>query len=291
MIVSIDWISFTFSTDRKEDYLSHELWGRVELAFSRQLPVSYRLMAASSQFTQHIGRAPYSAALQRDDNGMMIFASPRLDNALVELSGIGCDALGGMENELLVLAENEQRLTRLDIAVDILTGVQPNEFCEHRDTRRFASWSESLSPTGHTIYIGSRKSDRYCRVYRYFDPHPRSRFLRVEYVLKAEQARTGAVHIRTTGLPSLVAQLGNSFGWTHSIWQPEITTTEKAASWQPERREAKTVMWVYSQVLPALKRLHRDGVLDLRELWHNDVLPELDNQQPVSYDHAGHPVH
>lgn len=290
MIASIDWLSFTFPTDRKEDYLSHELWGRVETAFSRQLPRTYRLTTADSIFTQRMGRAPYSAALQREDNGMMVFASPRLDNALVELSGIGCDALGGTENELVVLEENLPRLTRVDIAVDILTEVQPNEFVSERSDGRFASWSENLTPTGHTIYIGSRKSDRYCRVYRYFEPHPRSRFLRVEYVLKAEQARAGALSLCDSGVGAVVAKLGNSFGWKHPLWQPEVTTTEKAKSWQPEREQGRTVMWVYAQVLPALLKLHRQNVLDLREVWHNDILPRLDKSQPPRYDNPEHPA-
>lgn len=256
--------------------MAFELWGRASQCWERQFPRSFRMIAAGHDFVPRQGRAPYNASMQRSDNGVMIFANQRIDNALVELGGIGCDALGGVENELLLVQEVADRLTRIDIAVDILTEVRPDEFALQRDEGRFKAWSESVSSTGHTVYVGSRHSDRYARVYRYNPPHPRAAFLRVEMVLKAEQAREGARRLADIGLPAVVAQLGNTFGWSHSCWTPSEDTAETLAAWRPERRSGRTVSWLYSQVLPAMQRLHREGVIDLREVWHNDILPELD---------------
>lgn len=278
MFVSVDWMSFTFSMELDQSVMAFELWGRASQCFAKQFPKTERLLVEGHEFTPRAGRAPYNASMQRADNGVMVFANQRLDNALVEMGGIGCDALGGLENELLVLDEVKDRLTRLDIAVDIFTEVRPDEFANQRNEGHFKAWSEAVSASGHTVYVGSKHSDRYARVYRYNPPHPRSQFLRVEHVLKAEQAREGARHIGASGIHSLVAQLGNTFGWQHSVWTPEEDTAEAFAAWRPERREGKTVSWVYSQVMPALLRLHRDKVLDLREWWHNDLLPEVDKR-------------
>jgi hypothetical protein len=276
VFVSVDWISFTFSMGLEQQSMAFELWGRVSQQLAKTYPVVDRMLVQGHEWTPRMGRAPYNAAMQRADNGVMVFANQRIDNALMEISGVGCDSLGGIENELLILGQVADRLTRIDIAVDIFTEVRPDEFCSQRDEGHFKAWSEAVSASGHTIYVGSKHSDRYARVYRYNSPHPRHQFLRVEHVLKAEQAREGARAISASGIHTLVAQLGNTFGWQHSVWTPEEDTAEAFAAWRPERRQGKTVSWLYSQVLPAMQRLHREGAIDLREMWHNDILPGLD---------------
>jgi hypothetical protein len=281
VFVSVDWISFTFSMELEQKSMAFELWGRVSQMLAAKHPLVDRLVVQGHEWTPRQGRAPYNAAMQRADNGVMVFANQRIDNALMEISGIGCDALGGIDNELLLLKEVQERLTRIDIAVDIYTEVRPDEFANQRNEGHFKAWSEAVSASGHTVYVGSKHSDRYARVYRYNAPHPRSAFLRVEHVLKAEQARAGASVIGSSGIHSLVAQLGNTFGWQHSVWTPEEDTAEALAAWRPERRQGKTVAWLYAQVLPAIAKLHRDGAIDVRELYHNDLLPMIDGRKEV----------
>jgi len=268
MFVSIDWISFTFDMQLEQEVLAFELWGRAAAALLQQFPLASQMLVGGRQFVPRMGRAPYNAAQQRDDNGVMIFAHQRLPHSLVEVGGIGCDSLGSLEAELALVQEVSARLTRIDIAVDIFTELRPDEFASHRNAGKFSAWSESVSGSGHTVYIGSKSSDRYARVYRYNAPHPRSAFLRVEHVLKAEQARAAAAQIAAGGLDLFVAKLGNTFGWQHPVWSPDADTTEAAAAWRPERRQGKTVAWLYSQVFPAIGKLHKEGVVsaaDIRE--------------------------
>lgn len=276
MFVSIDWLSFTYDLKEAQEVLAFELWGRAAATLEKNLPLFFQSMIAGQEWTPRVGRAPYNQAQQRSDNGVMIFARQGITHSLVEVGGIGMDSLGSLELELAVMQEVAERLTRIDIAVDIFTGVQPDEFASHRSNSRFSAWSEAVSSSGHTVYVGSKSSDRYARVYRYFPPHPRSAFLRVEHVLKAEQARAGAIAISGAGLDTFVAQLGNTFGWEHEVWSPEVNTDEAVKAWRPERRTGKTVAWVHSQVLPALLRLHRDGVLNLPDWWQEFVTPHLD---------------
>lgn len=268
MFVSIDWISFTLDMQQQEQGMAFEIWGRAAAALRSQFPIASLALVKGWEYTPRMGRAPYNAAQQRSDNGVMIFAHQRLPHSLIEVGGIGLDALGGLEQELALLQAVSSRVTRVDIAADIFTDVQPDEFTKHRDEGRFKSWSESLSGTGHTIYVGSKTSDRYARVYRYFEPHPRSQFLRVEHVLKAEQAKLACEQIQSLGLDTFVALLGNTFGWQHPVWSPDADTAEAAKAWRPERRQGKTLAWMYTQVFPAIGRLYREGVLteqDLRE--------------------------
>jgi hypothetical protein len=154
----------------------------------------------------------------------------------------------------------------VDIAVDIDTQIAPDVFCAHREKGHFKAWSEALSASGHTVYVGSKKSDRYARVYRYFPPHPRSRFLRVEHVLKGEQAKLAASQIDTFGIDAFVTMIGNTFGWKHEIWSPIIDTDESVMAWRPERRQGKTVAWIFKTVIPCMAKLIHDNALDVHEV-------------------------
>lgn len=261
MFVSIDWLSFTLPTAGGQEVLAFELWGRVAKDMELATPLAYLAFVKDWQYTPRPGRAPYNQAQQRDDKGVMIYAHQRIDHSLVEVGGIGMDALGSLDAEIAVMKAVGHRLTRIDIAVDIFTEVRPDEFSQARNTERFTSWSEAVSESGHTVYIGSKTSDRYARVYRYNDPHPRSQFLRVEHVLKAEQAKAAAEAIEEIGIEAFVAMLGNTFGWAHEVWTPAVDTEEAVKAWRPERRQGKTVSWMYGTVFPSLRSLILDGAM------------------------------
>lgn len=276
MFASVDWLSFGFEMDAGQMGMAFSLFERVGRQLERQYPKFYERMVAGHEWTPRTARAPYNASMLRGDHGCTVFAHQMLNHGLVEVGGIGMDTLGGIEAELFLASEVQPRLTRIDIAVDIFCEVRPDEFTAHREGGRFKSWGEQKSESGHTIYVGSRTSDRYARVYRYNEPHPRHQFLRVEHVLKAEQAKLAVGQIRDVGLEAYVAMLGNTFGWKHGIWRVEHETDEAVKAWRPERRAGKTVMWLHGQVIPAIVKLHREGTIDARQLFADHILPELD---------------
>lgn len=270
MFTSIDWLSFTCAMEVSQYQMSFSIWERVGQALHEQFPLAKRAFVDGYDWTPRVGRAPYNSASQRADNGVMAFAHQRISNALFEVGGIGMDALGSFDAELAVAQEVQPRLTRIDIACDIFCETRPDEFAKQRSNDKFRAWSEAVSDSGHTVYIGSKSSDRYARVYRYNPPHPRSQFLRVEHVLKAEQARLAVEDIRQGGMDEFVAKLGNTFGWSHADWNPVVNSDEALAAWRPERRQGKTVSWMYGTVIPSLKKLIREGVMS-----EKDFLAEL----------------
>lgn len=276
MFVSIDWLSFTVEMEVSQMQMAFSIFDRVAQAMQAQFPLAKRAFVDGYTFTPRMGRAPYNAAMQRDDKGVMAFAHQRIANALFEVGGIGLDALGSLDAELAVMGEVQSRLTRVDIACDIFTETRPDEFAKQRGNEKFKAWSEAVSESGHTVYVGSKTSDRYARVYRYNPPHPRSQFLRVEHVLKAEQAKLAVQSIEVNGLEAFVAMLGNTFGWVHADWNPNVDTAEAAAAWRPERRQGKTVAWMYSTVVPSLRKLIADGVITLADFVEEVTKHELD---------------
>jgi DNA relaxase NicK len=261
MISKIDWISFTFLMEGEQELRVSDLWEAVFIHFKLRAAQTLEALTKGHTFSICKARAPYRYAQMRDDGGCTIFAHPDRDDVLVEITGTGCGSIyaAGMMSQ--VLRDASERLTRLDVATDILTEIEPQEFASARSAARNKSHSEFTSGSGSTNYVGSRKSDRYARLYRYFPPHPRSHLLRCEVVLKGKQAQAGALLVLEQGVLMLAAQLGNVFGWKHECWQPDVETDEKLAAWRPERRNGSTVAWVYNQCLPAIARLLIDGTL------------------------------
>lgn len=271
MIIKLDWLSFSFkrpvgSTEQASvehmlmvDAL-HKLLGDVGKPF-----VGYDL------WTPGKGRAPYEQSWHHPRGGVVIFWHSHLDHALCEVSGKGFDWLTQEAWYREWLGMVKERVTRLDVACDILSGLDPILFAEQRDHARFRSHSEFVSESGTTAYVGSRTSNRYARVYRYNPPHERARFLRVEHVVKAEDAKATLGHVLMHGLESTAKALGDGFGWSHPQWRVEAPSAGELSVFRAERKEGKTLFWLADTVAPLLLRLESEGIIDIDEWVKNHL--------------------
>lgn len=225
----------------------------------------YDVLKSEQKWLSGENHRPFSAALRRKDNTMSLQWNHKLSHAVFEISGAGCDLLGDTIVTGGLMALVADRAVRVDIATDFLCQVHPARFVEQRHPGRFKSGGEKFSPTGHTIYVGSRDSNRFARVYRYDEPHPRSKFLRVEHELKHKDARATCAAIAANGVMHTQLALGKVFGWQHVLWNPDKISTEKLPAWAPERGNADTLRWLITSVVPAMKRLHDAGTIDIEE--------------------------
>jgi len=275
LITKIDWISFSFEVKPTE--IDDE---RVSLAAARRglerlHPDLPEFLAFDEGFEAGNGRAPYRTSWLHASEGYKLFTNPVTPHALIEISGRGCDFLADGQSLRYLLETAAHRITRLDIAQDILCDTDPLSFTNQRLGGRFKSHSQAVSSSGSTSYIGSRKSDRYCRVYRYNPPHPRAAFLRVEYSVKAENATATANAILDTSLEATGAALGDAFGWTHPSYRNEAPDAAELAVWRPERREGNTVFWLNDTIGPLVARLHNEKVIDVYEWLTSSVIPRI----------------
>lgn len=268
MLTKIDWISFSVKTEVTPDATEKDAL----FAFASSLvdlhPQLPQWLGLDTQLTPGNGRAPYRTSWKPEAGGITVFTHPMLNHALVELSGRGCDNLADTGVLESVLRAVQERVTRLDIACDMLTDVRPLEFVNGRHEGRFKAVSHVISESGETFYVGSRSSDRYARVYRYNPPHERSRFLRSEFVVKQENAKILASTLLVESLEAVVAAFGETFGWRHPVWELGASPAEIAA-YRPDRREGKTLYWLADTIAPLLVRLHNEGVIDV-DLWLQD---------------------
>lgn len=277
MQIAIDWLSFTIKRRVSEDEGDNErkTLNDVITALDELSPVILEVMDIGNGWQWGSGRKPYRASWQRTDFGMSIYIHPNLPHALIEITGKGCASLS--ENPLAVdfLRAVAPRLTRLDLACDMLTDVRPLDFVKMREAGRFKSHSEVVSESGETCYIGSKQSNRYARVYRYNEPHERSHLLRCEYVVKAEDAKATAEAILKEGHYAVASALGDQYGWQHPQWRVLPPSEIELKAYRPDRKEGKTLYWLSDTVAPLLVRLEREGVIDVERWFQENVLSEL----------------
>lgn len=260
---SIDWISATFpdpmrstrttlsGKDRSGGITLHEL-----ADYDRTTTINYLAgLLPELPFVPGPGRTPYASSF-RSEGVTLFVAGP--DGSLVEISGKGCAALSP-KSILALIATLQETITRIDLALDLETTVDPKSFAEHTDGSPFAVSGHRASQHGVTYYVGSQKSDRYARVYRYFPPHPRHKLLRIEYVFRRHNARIVVEQILKHGLQATIESAGGLFCWSHPAYT--LDWREPIPAYKREKRSGSTVYWFYAQVVPAIKRLILTGVL------------------------------
>lgn len=217
-----------------------------------------------SSFDNCGGRAPYRFAVARDDQGVRLFGGGSQTGILYELAGRACEGLRTHAAAKQFLSPILERITRLDYACDVRCDTRPSVFSNARSHKGFRSVSYIQSDTGETSYIGSPKSDRFCRVYRYNPPHPRHHLLRIEFVFRRGLARDAAKSLcLAEGDATFAAALGNTYGWTHPVWQPGAATDERLKVPVTQRTSDGTVAWLYKQCAPALAQKIKEDAINL----------------------------
>jgi len=213
-------------------------------------------------------RAPYSYARRSDDCTRTLYVHPLSTHFTLEISGAHCQRMSGHMPSMLQAYAGY--FSRLDIAVDMETTVTPIEFDKGVSAPRIETRSVMQSSTGQTVYIGSRTSERFARVYRYFAPHPRAHLLRAEFQLKGAYANKLAEHIAEgETLESYAAGLGAHFGFTHECWKP--SDKAQVLRVQSHAQSGQTVAWLTTTVAPLLRRMNREGKLDV-EMWFDQYV-------------------
>jgi DNA relaxase NicK len=279
MLHRVDWISFTIQADTAPTAPNDPLWMSALRGVGRASPGLRKWLEAEGQLEDGNGRAPFQKSLRASNCGVMIFYGHKKNLVLVEISGRGCERLRELNGMDVLLKRVASRVTRLDVAVDFLTDVTPEVFAAARDNERFKSGSTLTSESGTTVYVGSQKSNRYARVYRYNPPHPRANFLRCEMIVRDEDAKQTAQFIVDNGVEAASFALGKAYAWTHPLWQQVGATDEELAAYRPPDRGSNTVYWLFHQVLPACEKLLENGQQDAVEQF-------IASLATMCYDHS-----
>lgn len=268
MRTHIDWITFTMSPTYKSHYpddmsIAEVYADGINGAFETTFSVSLvREVFGGTWVKRERSRAPYTDAWELANSGVALYASQALAHCCVEISGTGCERIIKLDAMGEVLRAVCDRTTRIDIASDIETSTKPLEFVEVIKHERMRASGHQLSETGETCYVGSQKSDRYARVYRYFNPHPRAHLLRIEHVFRKDYAKQVASACVSGDLQSVAAACGDVFGWGHVVWNTGDASPVDLRGVGSDRKSSNTVHWLISACAPAFKRLVSTGQIE-----------------------------
>lgn len=251
----IDWLSFTVPVIM----VSKVDWGKnVEESIEAVIPGF--LDECTKDWEHGVGRAPYAASFRCP--GIGIYYHQEINHILVEVSGQGCNDMG--EKALLeTLPKIIGAITRIDIARDHKGYCIPGYVLKKTPVGRFKARSLIESGTGVTAYIGSRKSGQFCRIYRYGKPHPRANITRVEYVARKEYARKIAKATLVDGLGSVYASVVQRFSLPACVGNGARVTDIRVE--RKGRKASRTLVWLISSVVPAIRRLVDEGEINLDE--------------------------
>lgn len=206
-------------------------------------------------------RAPYSFARRSDDNTRTLYVHPLAAHYTIEVSGAHCASVTPAQWHSTCEAW-AGAFSRLDVAVDMACDVTPTEFEDSCEKSAVKTRSRFQSSTGETVYLGSRSSERYVRIYRYKPPHPRAGLLRAEFQLKHDYANAAAAAIvQGESLNGIAADLGRIFGFAHPCWPGDPEPVKLAVT--SHAQSGNTIHWLTNTVAPVLRRLAREGKLDL----------------------------
>jgi len=261
MRTHVDWLSFTlpmvYDTQGDGSYAAAIRNGFLYL-FTEDL---VKDVFGGAWAVGERSRAPYTDVWVDSEAGLSLYASPNLTHATVEISGTGCEKLiaeGTFED---VLRRCSERVTRIDIACDIETATKPVDFVAVLSHDRMRSNGTINSETGQTCYVGSKQSERFARVYRYYEPHPRARLLRVEHVFRRDYAKSVSRAIVANSVSEVGMEAGRAFGWAHRDWDVTSVSEIDISITSPEKNAGKTVSWLVRSVAPAVQRLIADGTI------------------------------
>lgn len=219
------------------------------------------------------GNRIFNASVYSKLGGFRCFYNHNKEFSLVEIEGDGVQNLRSIKLLSKIINLYSDRLTRIDIATDWETTTTPRQFHAQRDETRFVSHTEITSDTGETCYVGSKESDRYARVYRYAEGHPRSHLLRCEFVLRRDNAKAFARSLQSSPLSTLAGQLFNTFGYRHFLTCDHSTTEKMRAAPRPTSMGG-TERWLFVQVFPAIKKVLESGNLTIIDMFMENVYDE-----------------
>lgn len=266
MIYSIDYYAYTIPTEKPfVEGMFYDQQETVLNIWRTSLPDSeYTERLSEGWQHEHIHRF-YQHRLRNTSTDITLSYGKTNSHVLVEFDGKACSVLDGLDLLLPIILSTSARTSRIDFAVDIECKVTPAEFISQRSGKSFVSNGSKYTPTGGTEYIGGRTSERMARVYRYYEPHPRHKFLRVEAEYKGDAAKVTSEYLRTHSVQETCLVAHKPFGWLHPEWIPDTSEIAKLPYRAYSPTNASTVRWLYGDVVTALRKAVKNDLIDFEE--------------------------
>lgn len=267
--VSIDFLSCTMPYIAASDDASNWQAQAIIAASHPDVPAWVHRALTSRHFLAAKGRKGHAGSIYEPETGAAMFLGGSNSVSVFEAGGRACKVASELSGYRNMASESAKTCTRIDVAIDF--DLPPADIASYVTgwSKRIKAHSWVNSPSGQTLYLGSPTSERFARIYRYAEPHPRARFLRVEIVSRRKHAKAVCEAVHAQGLGAAAAALLAGLGLQGSDFHAFENTSVPVTPVENNRSAAKRVLWMLKQVTPALVDMHKRGEMDARQ-WFQD---------------------
>lgn len=180
---------------------------------------------------------------------------------LASWSGIGCQWLRSVGCMDLALQRGESLASRIDIALDRPNMGRPSDHVDVLSTDRKYQLSMINSQSGQTVYLGSRQSNRFARLYCYTDKnHERSGVMRLEIVYRDASAKRACEAVRQGKILAMMHSESERLQMSCMLDGAHVDAgSGEQMMMYVKRRNPNTLQWIATSVVPSLIRLEDDG--------------------------------
>jgi len=240
----IDWINVTIPGI--PDDLAHAIRGLSEIGMPENMLEGLTHGLVFKPFTDS-----YS------NQNLRLLWNKGQDWSSLQITGTGCKLL-----PVSFLHDWCDRVTRCDVAWDGLLH-HPSHYAELNADARTKSYY--TSDTGSTLYIGSRKSDSFVRIYQYNEPHERAGITRCEAEFKRKNASSVSRAVLDGKAPQIAAFVARKArlppGTLNELDAEPLKMAARGVAGQDGRQR-----WILCVALPAVKDALKAGLITIDDL-------------------------
>lgn len=261
----IDYLAWTFpfETDHSDNALQQQ--AAVITEFLSQVGNLLPPIAAGHGWELEKGRGFYQWRVRHQDTEIALSWGHTNAHVYVECAGQACIYINAGGNIKDLCEAVRTRASRVDFAIDFKCDYSPADFIVNNDRSSFKAGGTVFSEDGETCYVGSWKSERFARVYRYHKPHPRHEYLRAEAVYKGDAAKLALAVVASDGVESACYASHAPFQWVHPVWLEQDAPVSKIPARLYRHEKSQTVAWLYGTVLESVSKAAKTKVIDLHD--------------------------
>lgn len=251
---TIDWLSYTVSWERlrKNDFATLD---------AQQVAVAM-VTEISGDWRRDVPLHGYEDCWTCHSGGMARVMVSRPGHSMgvhIQLPGQAL-ALQGVENALRVCRDLVGSVTRIDVAVDVRGVSAAADVYGSHLSRSMVTRAQKVNmfigTEGNTVYVGSRTSERFLRVYdKAAQTKTKGNWTRIEMECKGERAKWISAYVATEGVDGIGGLIRDFVSCPMVDWYEDALTRIKVDIGKPQSKKmTDTRAWLMGTVASTLAR-------------------------------------
>jgi len=255
---TVDWLSFTveWTKVRKNDWQTHDA----------QMVSCGRLLETTATWRRDVALHGYEDCWISSELGQARVMVSRPGHSMgihIQLPGQALQAMG-VKKALRICRELVGKVSRIDIAVDCKGKSDAADVYGSHLAKTMVTRAQKVNmfvgTNGVTVYVGSRTSERFLRVYdKAAQTQTEGNWTRVEMECKGEKAKWISAYILDSGQDAIGALIGDYVSCPTVDWYADALSRVNVVLGAPQpKKMTDTRAWLMGTVARSLAKEVRD---------------------------------